>query len=68
MACAPPPSTTNFLPCLLTIAVAAFTSLFNGLGSLTTVIGTIGENSAFNFETVVLAIRSLPWKVGGPIT
>lgn len=67
MACDGNPSTTAFLPCLLTVIAQGFAATIAGLGSLTPLFSFI---SVFAFDVIniaPLAIRNLPWKVGGPI-
>ncbi len=67
MACVGAPSTTAFLPCLLTVIAEAFATLVSGVGSFAPIIDTI---SGFTFDTILaipLAVRNLPWKVAGPV-
>ncbi len=67
MACVGAPSTTAFLPCLLTIIADGFATLISGVGSLTPLIGVISSFAFDTIQVVPLAIRNLPWKITGPV-
>ena len=67
MACAGGPSTTAFLPCLLTVIADGFATLINGVGAAAPLIDFLTVFAGDIFQTVPAAIRNIPWKVNGPI-
>ena len=67
MACTGSPSTTAFLPCLLTIIADSFAAVISGIGSFTPFIAEIGVFAFDTIQLIPLAVRNLPWKITGPI-
>ena len=67
MACAGSPSTTAFLPCLLTIISDSFAAVISGVGSFAPLVDFVTVFVGDIFLSVPLAFRNLPWKVVGPI-